>query len=243
MPYILILGATSGIADSLSRKFAENGFDLCLAGRNTDELNKTAADIILRHSVKVETREFQALDFNSHQQFYEGLEPKPDGVIIAIGYLGDQEKAQSDFHECRMILDTNLTGMVSICNIIAEDFEKRKAGFIIGLSSVAGDRGRKSNYMYGCSKAGFTAYLSGLRGRLCRVGVPVLTVKPGFVRTKMTAGLDLPEKLIGEPGDVANDIYKAWKKGRHEVYTRWFWRYIMLIIRTFPERFFMRMDL
>ncbi len=243
MAQILVLGATSGMADSLSRKFAENGFDLYLAGRDLDELTKTASDIQIRHSVKVAVKEFNALDFESHRRFYNELSPKPDGVIIAIGYLGDQETAQSNLNESKMILDTNLTGIVSICNVVAEDFEKRQDGFIIGLSSVAGDRGRKSNYIYGCSKAGLTAYLSGLRARLSRVNVPVLTVKPGFVRTRMTAGLDLPEKLVGEPDDVANEIYKAWKNGKHEIYTRWFWRYIMLIIKTIPERIFMKMDL
>jgi decaprenylphospho-beta-D-erythro-pentofuranosid-2-ulose 2-reductase len=243
MSHILILGATSGMADSLSRKFAENGFDLYLAGRVLDELDKTASDIKIRHSVQVETKEFDVLDFDGHRRFYDEMIPKPEGIIVAIGYLGNQEKAQTDFNECRMILDTNFNGIVSICNIIAEDFEKRQTGFIIGLSSVAGDRGRKSNYIYGSAKAGLTTYLSGLRGRLSRVGVPVLTVKPGFVRTKMIAGLDLPEKLVGEPDDVAKEIYRAWKKGKHEIYTRWFWRYIMLIIKTIPERFFMKMDL
>ena len=128
-------------------------------------------------------------------------------------------------------------------NIIANDFEKRRSGFIVGISSVAGDRGRKSNYIYGSAKAGFSAYLSGLRNRLHSVHVQVLTVKPGFVRTKMTEGMDLPERLTAQPEEVAKDIFKAQQRGRDVLYAKGMWRWIMLVIKTIPEWLFKRMDL
>ena len=157
------------------------------------------------------------------------------GVISAVGYLGDQDKAQSDFSEAKKIIDTNYTGVVSLLNIIADDFEKRRNGFIVGISSVAGDRGRKSNYIYGSAKSALTTYLSGLRNRLYDANVQVLTVKPGFVATKMTKGLDLPEKLTALPEEVAEDIYNAQQKGKNVLYTKWIWRWVMLVIKAIPE--------
>jgi len=126
---------------------------------------------------------------------------------------------------------------------VYNDFEKRKSGFIIGISSVAGDRGRKSNYIYGSAKAALTAYLSGLRNRLYVANVHVLTVKPGFVATKMTEGMDLPEKLTAQPEAVAEDIYRAQQKNKNVLYTKWIWRWVMLIIKVIPEWKFKRMSI
>jgi len=243
MSRLLILGATSGIARAVAAKFASEGYDLYLAGRDTGQLARDARDLEVRYRVKASAVRFDVLDCDGHQMFYDALQPKPGGLICAVGYMGIQATAEKSFEETRKILDTNFTGIVSILNRVAADFEGRKEGFIIGISSVAGDRGRRSNYLYGSAKAGLTAYLSGLRGRMCRVGVPVLTIKPGYVRTSMTAGLDLPEILMGEPEEAAEDIYRALKQNRHEVYTKWFWKYIMLVIKSIPERFFKRMDL
>ena len=157
------------------------------------------------------------------------------GVISAIGYLGDQKKAQSNFREANKILDTNYTGITSLFNVIANDFEKRGSGFIVGISSVAGDRGRKSNYFYGSAKAAFTTYLSGLRNRLYEANVHVLTVKPGFVNTQMTAKMDLPTKLTAQPEEVAKDIYDAQNSKKDQLYTKWYWKWIMIIIKLIPE--------
>jgi len=164
-------------------------------------------------------------------------------VISAVGYLGEQDRAQSDFREAKKIIDTNYAGVVSLLNIIANDFEKRKNGFIVGISSVAGDRGRKSNYIYGSAKAALTTYLSGLRNRLYDANVQVLTVKPGFVATKMTEGMALPEKLTAQPEEVAEDIYKAQQKGRNVLYTKWMWRWVMLIIKSIPEFLFKKKNI
>jgi hypothetical protein len=235
MSYILIVGAKSDIAKATAREYAKHGYDLYLAARNSDELKEFSDDITVRTQRSVKLVELDILDYKCHQAFYDSLKEKPLGVISAIGYLGEQVKAQSDFTEAQKIVDTNYTGVVSLFNIIADDFEKRKSGFIVGISSVAGDRGRKSNYIYGSAKAALTAYLSGLRNRLYDAHVHVMTVKPGFVATKMTEGMDLPEKLTAQPEEVAGDIYKAQQKGRSVLYTKWIWKWIMLIIRMIPE--------
>ena len=243
MGYILIIGAKSDIAKALARQYAENGYDLYLAARQADSLEPLAQDISVRFGRKVRCAELDMLDFDNHQAFYDSLEEKPLGVISAVGYLGDQEKAQSDFVEARTILDTNYTSVVSMLNIIADDFAARRSGFIVGISSVAGDRGRKANYLYGSAKAALTTYLSGLRNRLHDHKVRVLTVKPGFVNTRMTKGMDLPEKLTAEPEEVAKAIFTAQQGNRNELYCRWIWKYIMLIIKSIPEWKFKSMNL
>ena len=235
MSYVLIIGAKSDIAKATAREYAKQGYDLYLAARNSEELEAFRQDVVTRTQRTVELCELDILDYKSHQDFYDQLEEKPLGVISAVGYLGEQEKAQSDFTEAQQIMDTNYTGVVSLFNIIADDFEKRRSGFIVGISSVAGERGRKSNYIYGSSKAAFTAYLSGLRNRLYDAQVHVLTVNPGFVATKMTEGMDLPEKLTAQPEAVAEDIYKAQQKGNNILYTKWIWRWVMLVIKMIPE--------
>ncbi len=241
MSCVLIIGAQSDIAKAVARKYAANGYDLFLAARKVDELKEFADDLTIRTQQKITCFELDILDYASHKKFYHALQEKPTGVITTVGYLGDQKEAQSSFSEAQKIVDTNYTGLVSLLNIIADDFEQRKAGFIVGISSVAGDRGRASNYVYGSAKAAFTAYLSGLRNRLHESGVHVLTVKPGFVATKMTAGMDLPARLTAQPDEVAEDIYNAQQKGKDVLYTKWMWKWVMLVITSIPEWKFKRM--
>ncbi len=145
MSYVLIIGAKSDIAKATAREYAKNGYDLYLAARNASELEDFANDVTVRTEKSVKLVDLDILDYKSHQAFYDNLDEKPLGVISAVGYLGEQEKAQVDFAETQKIIDTNYTGVVSLFNIIANDFEKRKSGFMVGISSVAGDRGRKSN--------------------------------------------------------------------------------------------------
>lgn len=243
MSWLLVLGAKSDIGRAIAHKFAKNKFDIILAARDAAELAGDATDLEIRYGVKVVTLGFDAADTENHPRLFGDMEPEPLGVVCVVGCLGDQQKAEQDFTETKKIIDANYTGCVSILNIFANSFEKRKTGFIIGISSVAGDRGRQSNYIYGSAKAGFSAYLSGLRNRLSRSGVAVLTVKPGFVNTKMTEGMDLPPLLTAQPEEAAADIYNAWKKGKDIIYTKWFWRYLMLIIRNIPERIFKKLKL
>ena len=243
MSYLLIIGAKSDIAKAVAREYAKHGYDLYLSARNISELKDFANDITVRTEKIVKLVELDILDYKSHQSFYDSLDEKPLGVISAVGYLGEQEKAQSNFEEAQKIMDTNYTGVVSLFNIIADDFEQRRSGFIVGISSVAGDRGRKSNYIYGSAKSALTAYLSGLRNRLYEAQVHVLTVKPGFVATKMTEDMDLPEKLTAKPEEVAEDIYKAQQNRKNILYTKWVWRWIMMIIKMIPEWKFKMMNI
>ena len=188
-------------------------------------------------------KEFDITKFETHSDFYNSLEPKPFGVIVAAGYMAEQKECEKNFTKTLNTINVNYTGAVSILNIIANDMEKNKNGFIVGVSSVAGDRGRRTNYIYGSTKAAFSAYLSGLRNRLYESKIQVLTVKPGFVATKMTQHLDLSAKLTAQPEDVALDIYNAQQKGKDVLYTKGIWRLIMLIIKHIPEFIFKRMSL
>ena len=243
MKTILVLGASSDIAHATAVRFAKEKFNVILAGRDVKNLQNDAKDICIRHSVDAKATEFDVLKFKSHKSFYTGLKVKPDVVLCAVGILGDQQKSEENFDHARLIVDTNYTGCVSILNEIASDFQEKKSGCIIGISSVAGDRGRKSNYTYGSAKAAFTSYLSGLRNRLHASNVNVITVKPGFVRTKMTEGMKLPGILTSSPDAVAGDIYKAYMKRKNEIYTGWYWKYIMRIIQHIPEFIFKKLSL
>ncbi|KAA3646885.1 MAG: short-chain dehydrogenase [Proteobacteria bacterium] len=243
MSSLLILGAKSDIARAVAQQYAANGYDLLLAGRTINELDDFAKDLTIRNEIKVFLHEFDANDFDSHAAFINQLPQLPDGVITAIGYLGEQTQAEQDWTECEKIMNQNLLGNVSVLNIIANLFVQRQSGFIVGISSVAGDRGRQKNYLYGAAKAGFTTYLSGLRNRLYKKNVHVLTVKPGFVNTQMTTDMDLPTKLTAEPEQVAKDIYKAQQNNKNTLYTKGIWAWIMLIIRLIPEWQFKKMDL
>jgi len=242
--HLLVLGANSEIALATARVFAsrEAGTST-LASRDMEALVPRAKDLEIRNEVQAEAVFFDALDYASHRAFYEALDPRPDLVLLAFGHLGDQYRAQENFSEARNILETNLVGAVSILEIAARDMEIKGRGGIIAIASPAGLRGRQSNYLYGAAKGGLYVYLSGLRHRLHPAGVKVLTVVPGFVNTRMTEGLDLPPRLTAEPEQVGQDIYRAWKRGRSVVYSRWFWRYIMWIIRALPEPVFMRTKL
>jgi short-subunit dehydrogenase len=243
MSFVLIVGAKSDIAKATAREYAKHGYDLYLAARNASELEDFANDITVRMQRTVRLMELDILDYGSHQAFYEQLEEKPCGLICAVGYLGDQQKAQTDFRETKLIMDTNYTGVVSLLNIVANDFEHRRSGFIIGISSVAGDRGRKTNYLYGSAKAALTIYLSGLRHRLYNAQVTVLTVKPGFVATRMTVGMELPEKLTAQPEEIAKAIYNAQRKHKNVIYSKWIWRWIMLLVTHLPNAIFKRLTL
>ncbi|MFH2219305.1 MAG: SDR family oxidoreductase [Pseudomonadota bacterium] len=242
--YLLVLGANSYIAQAIARKFADaERANLYLASRKLSLLQKKARDIEIRYPVKAVPLFFDAVDYGSHIEFYNRLDPKPEGVVLAFGYLGDQDLAQRSFHEAKRIVEANFIGAVSILEVVAADFEKRGHGFFIGISSAAGDRGRQSNYIYGSAKSALNTYLSGLRNRLHAKNIHVMTVLPGFVRTKMTDNLKLPGLLTAEPEAVAEDVYKGYQKGRDIVYTKWFWRWIMFIIRAIPEKVFKRTNI
>ncbi len=243
MSYVLIIGAKSDIAKEVARTYAKNGYNLYLAARDISALEDLAVDIRVRSNVEVKLKELDVTDYDTHNEFYKFLEQRPLGVVVVSGYMVEQNKAQKDWKESLNTINVNYTGVVSLLNIVANDFEKQRVGFIVGVSSVAGDRGRKANYIYGSAKAAFSAYLGGLRNRLNESGVQVLTVKPGFVNTAMTKGMDLPEKLTAQPNEVAEDIFKAQQSGKNILYTKWIWRYVMLVIKHIPEFIFKKMSI
>lgn len=244
MKHVLILGATSGIAKALAYALAERKVCIVLAGRDLDDLNGIARDITLRHDINVGVEYFDALDYQQHESFHRACQKYTlDGLLLAYGYLGDQKKAEKDFTEAQRIIESNFVSAVSILHFFASEFESKKKGCIAVISSVAGDRGRKSNYVYGAAKGALSIYLQGLRNRLSNSGVQVVTIKPGFVDTKMTYGMLKNSPLVGSTADVAKDILYGIERNRDIIYTRWFWKYIMLIIKLVPERLFKRLEL
>jgi len=243
MSTVLILGATSDIGFAIAKKFASEKYAIQLASRNVDQLKTFQSDIEIRYGVDCSVHTIDAANFESHQSFYNSLSPQPDVTIYVIGYMTDNEKVIRNWNETVKTINANYTGAVSILNIIAADYEEKQKGTIIGVSSVAGNRGRQSNYIYGSAKAAFTAYLSGLRNRLFHHKTHVMTVLPGFVYTKMTEHLQLPKLLTATPEEVASAVYNGFKKRRNVVYVKWFWRWIMLIITSIPEGIFKKKKL
>ena len=240
---ILILGGNSDLAKSLAKDLAKLGFNLILTSRKKGQLDSFKSDLEIKYSIKCDIEFLDILDFESHQVFYEKLSAKTDIVITCIGYLDNQNISQNNFNETLKSIQSNFTGLVSVLNIIANDFENKKSGIIIGISSIAGDRGRSSNYIYGSAKSAFSTYLSGLRNRLYKNGVKVITVKPGFIRTKMTSHLELNNMLTASTENISKDIINAIKKNKDVIYTRWFWKYIILIIKYIPERIFKSLNI
>jgi decaprenylphospho-beta-D-erythro-pentofuranosid-2-ulose 2-reductase len=240
---ILILGARSDIGQAVARKFASLGHPVQLAARNVDSLKTDRTDIELRHNVPVTLLEFDALATDTHEYFVAGLPDLPQVAVCAVGLMGRQEENERDVEAAARIMRSNYEGPASILAVLASRFEDRGSGTLVGISSVAGERGRATNYVYGSAKAGFTAFQSGLRNRLAKRGVHVVTVLPGFVATKMTDGMDLPARLTAQPSEVADAIVQAVEQKKDVVYVRPIWWLIMMIIRNIPERFFKRMKI
>ena len=232
---ILIIGAKSDIANATALKFASEGYNLQLAARNISDLELFSKDTKTRYEITISLHELDILDYKSFPEFISELNNMPDIVLCSVGFLGDHIDGQNSFEKSSLIIRTNFEGPALLMGEFANHFEKRKSGTILGISSVAGERGRSSNYIYGSSKAGFTQYLSGLRNRLFNSNVLVTTILPGFVNTKMTKDLKLNKYLTAEPIEVANVIYNAVLKKKEIVYIRPIWKYIMLVIKIIPE--------
>ncbi len=243
---IAVLGATSAMARALADEFAGAGNTVVLAARDEEEAETIAADIRTRCGVDAIPLLLEAEDFESHEGFVaqcvEAGNGGLGGVVLCYGFMDEQEHAQAAFDIARRTIDVNLTSAVSLLEKFAAYFEERGSGFIAAISSVAGDRGRQSNYIYGASKAGLSAYLEGLRNRLYHRGVHVTTIKPGFVDTKMTFGLP-GLFLVASPQQAAKAMCAAIVKRKNTVYVPWFWRYIMLIIRHVPDWQFKKMKM
>ena len=243
MPTVLILGAASDMALAIAKTFAEHQYSIQLAARNPDKLAAFQSDIQVRYNVPCTVHAFDALNYASHAAFFDQLQPKPDVTVCVFGVMYEEEDAFRDFALAEKMIDTNYTGAVSILNIAAGYYRAQKQGCIVGISSVAGERGRQSKLIYGSTKAAFTAYLDGLRNLLFKDGVHVVTVKPGFVYTKMTEDLKLPAPITAQPAEVGRAVFAAVQKKKNTVYVRWMWKWIMLIIRSIPEFQFKKMKL
>ena len=244
---VLILGATSPIARALAQRYAAEGHSIFAAARDPEEAARIAADLRVRHQVETASGAFDALDIEQHDAFVEGVEQALGPVeiaMVAFGVMTDQEQAQQqeDFAQARRVIDTNYTGAASVCEALARRMSARGRGHIIGITSVAGDRGRQSNYFYGSAKGAFTLYLQGLRNRLYHDNVGVLTVKPGFVDTRMTFGTNTSIP-VASPEEAAQAIHRAQQRGQDVLYYPRFWRGLMGIIKALPERVFKRLSL
>ncbi len=243
---VIILGGTSGVARYIARQFGMRGYTVGVAGRDREELDILAADVRARYAVACSVLPFDATAFDTHGDFLDQCAQVfgeiPGGVVLCFGYMADQALAQKDFEVARRTLDTNFTGAVSILERFADAYEKRGYGFIAALTSVAGDRGRKMNYIYGASKAGLTTYLQGLRNRLHPSGIRVTTIKPGFMDTAMTYGMKLPRPLVAAPEAAAKSMVDKIVRGKDMAYVPFFWRYIMWIIKNIPEWQFKKMS-
>lgn len=240
---VLILGARSDIARAVAHRFAALGHPIQLAARAASSLDADKTDIELRYRVPVTLHEFDALATQTHAAFLDALPELPTIAVCAVGYLGDQSAQEHDPCAAIHVMQTNYIGPASLLAHLANRFAARGSGSLVGISSVAGERGRATNYIYGSAKAGFTAFLSGLRNRLAKQGVHVVTVLPGFVATQMTEGLDLPARLTAQPDEVARAIERAVDKRRNIIYVRPIWWLIMAIIKAIPERIFKNLKL
>lgn len=242
---VLVVGGSSDIGHATALRYAQAGWRVLLAARDTGTARRNADDIGARTNVEISVHALDVLQTEKLAEFVDGLPSLPDTVVCVVGELGDQARAQSDPASATKTMRTNFEAPSLLLGLFAERFAARNAGTIIGVSSVAGDRGRASNYVYGAAKAGFSQYLSGLRNRMTLAGkVRVVTVKPGFVHTRMTDHLKLPAALTVQPDRVAREIFQADVGGRRDVIYvgRRFWL-VMTIICALPERIFKRLRL
>lgn len=234
---MMIIGGASAIAQGTAKACAAAGAELFLVDLDGAKLETIKNDLLVRGAKKVETFQLNVNDFDRHQEVIDAAVKSLNGldsVLIAHGTLGNQQESQNHVEVTLRELNTNFMSTVSLLTILATYFEAQKRGNIAVISSAAGDRGRPSNYVYGTAKGGLTIFLQGLRSRLAKSGVKVLTVKPGRVDTPMTKDFK-KNFLFADPNKVGEEIFKAMKQGKSTVYLPWYWLPVMLIIRNIPE--------
>jgi short-subunit dehydrogenase len=242
---ILVLGATSGIAEATCLIWATQGASLFLVARNAEKLSAEAANLRLRGAANVETLVADLDETDGHPALLETAISALGGLDVAYlahGVLGDQAAAEKDFATAARVLHTNFISAASLLTWLANYFVRQRSGVLAAISSVAGDRGRKSNYVYGASKAALSAFLGGLRNRLDCEGVTVLTIKPGPVKTAMTVGMPGSQKFA-DVNKVAALIVKAIEARKDTLYVPFYWGPILFVIRHIPERIFKKLNL
>lgn len=245
IPTWLVLGASSPVARAFAREAASQGTHVILAGRDLDDLGHTAADLAVRYHARAEVIHFDATAYNTHEAFARAcadMAPYELNVFLAFGIMYDQKRIDADFALAQRTIEVTYLGAVSVLTRLAPELERRSRGRICVLGSVAGDRGRPKNYVYGSAKAGLHAYLQGLRARLFRTGVTVTTIKPGFIDTAMTFGAP-GVFLVVSPERCARACYRHALRGTEVVYVPRFWWAIMAVIKAIPERLFKRLKL
>jgi short-subunit dehydrogenase len=245
MQKILIIGATSAIAEAAARRFAQRGDALYLLARNGERLDHLARDLKIRGAASCTGALFDVNDFDRHAAAIAAAAAAMDGldaVLIAHGTLSDQQACQADAALTLREISTNALSVISLLTHLANRFEAQRHGTLAVIGSVAGDRGRQSNYVYGSAKGMLAIFLQGLRNRLHKAGVQVLTIKPGFVDTPMTAAIP-KGPLWASPDTVAQAIVRGMDGGRNTVYTPTFWWGIMAVIRAVPETIFKKLSL
>lgn len=244
----VLFGATSAIAQAVARLLVAKGASLYCVGRNPAKLDALLADLKVRAAAgQVISGEVANLNETTrHTDLFAAAERALggiDAILVAHGSLPDQKMCEASAEMTLREIETNVLSPISLLTIAAERLEAQQGGVIAAISSVAGDRGRQSNYVYGASKGMLTIFMQGLRNRLTKSGVAVVTIKPGFVDTPMTAAFDKKGPLWASPQDVATGIVTAMERGKGEVYLPGFWRLILLVIRHIPSRIFNRMSL
>lgn len=248
MQRIIIFGATSAIAEATARLWVARGASLFLVGRNVGKLQAITEDLRVRAGAnqKIEMLAADLNDVMRHPELIETAATALGGLdlaLVAHGTLPDQTACEKSVEATFAEIQTNALSVISLLSLLANRFEFEKQGVIAAITSVAGDRGRQSNYIYGAAKGMVTIFLQGLRNRLAKAGVRVVTIKPGFVDTPMTAAFEKKGLLWASPDQIAHGIVKAVASGRDVVYLPWFWRWIMLVIQHIPEVVFKRLSL
>jgi len=245
MRRVLILGAGSAIAEHTARLFASRGDRLLLVARNAQRLKTIADDLRVRGAEDCDYRVAELADSSQHAELLREASAQLGGldiVLIAYGTLGHQQAGEADFNFALSELQNNCLSVLSLLTLLANQLQQQGHGCLAVISSVAGDRGRQSNYIYGTAKGALSIFLQGLRNRLYKSGVQVLTIKPGFVDTPMTKDFEKGALWV-KPEVIARGILKAVDRRRDVVYVPFFWRYIMLIIKLIPESVFKRLSL
>src|SRR5216684_2653948 len=242
---ILIIGATSAIAHETAKCFAKDGAELFLVGRSSEKLEAVQNDLKVRGAKRAESYVLDLSQLERHEEMIQAAIETLGGldmVLIAHGTMDKPRLTRENVNKALEEFTVNCTSVISLLTLLANYFEPRERGCIAVISSVAGDRGRKANYLYGAAKGAVTVFLQGLRNRLAKSGVAVVTIKPGFVDTPMTA--HLPKNfLFAQPATIASGIVKAIEHRRDVVYVPFFWRFVMLMIRLIPERVFKKLKL